>query len=138
MPAVRPMRFARVDTRVSHDCRCGVHGTRHARPLNPTNATDGLNAPREDPSAFPPPPRRERSNLSLPRHAWEFARNSDENLDGNGNNASRYPHSFLSPLFVPPLLQRLYHFSAGSLPSFFSLSMPRVPFSRADTANMAD
>lgn len=27
---------------------------------------------------------------------------------------------------------RLYHFSAGSLPSFFSLSMPRVPFSRAD------
>lgn len=38
MPAV--LCGSRASIRVSHDCRCGVHGTRHACPLNPTNATN--------------------------------------------------------------------------------------------------
>lgn len=122
--ARRPMRFARADTRVSHDCRCCVHGTTclpikpHQRYHEPGTSWMHL----EKPLAFLQP-ERERE-----RHAWEL-----RNLDGEFFSwkqrveISSLACSFLSKLSrllatrVVPLFDRVFAANAPSF--FFSLSI---------------
>lgn len=149
--ARRPMRFARADTRVSHDCRCCVHGTTclpikpHQRYHEPGTSWMHL----EKPLAFLQP-ERERENAT--RGSWEIW---TENFF-HGNNASKYRLSpaLFFPSWVACLQLALYHFSTESsllmlLASSSRFRLPRIPpFSRADhvhhahrpraTANMAD
>lgn len=130
------MRFARVDTRKSWlPVRCSRYTT--CLPIKPHQrdepGTSWMHLEKPETPLGGAPPTRERLQPSprvgvYEKFGREFGGNGYDNIVHLSLLSFPYPFSNDNSCQVE---SRLYHFSAGSLPSFFSLSMPRVPFSRA-------